>query len=72
MFLTDIDDAKINKVTAELQKDGHSAGYLAGDVLDETFADKLIQAAIAEFGQVTCLINNAGVYILLWAPSKHS
>lgn len=60
LFLTDLDGKKLNEVVKEFEAAGYKAACLPGDLLDDSFAAKLVDAAIAEYGKISCLINNAG------------
>jgi NAD(P)-dependent dehydrogenase (short-subunit alcohol dehydrogenase family) len=46
-------------------KPGPSSGDLAvpGDIADPTVADRVVAAAIDEFGRIDTLVNNAGVFV---------
>jgi 3-oxoacyl-[acyl-carrier protein] reductase len=59
--INDLDKIKAESAVDELTAAGHEAFYLVGDMLDETFPSKLVQAVIARFGKINCLINNAGM-----------
>jgi NAD(P)-dependent dehydrogenase (short-subunit alcohol dehydrogenase family) len=43
-----------------LREQGHRAAFVAADVTRD--ADRLVAAAVAEFGRVDILVNNAGVF----------
>jgi NAD(P)-dependent dehydrogenase (short-subunit alcohol dehydrogenase family) len=54
-------EAALASVAAELRADGHRALAQVTDVSDEAAVQNLIRAALAEFGQLDVLVNNAGI-----------
>ncbi|KAJ2890900.1 short-chain dehydrogenase/reductase SDR [Zalerion maritima] len=58
--INDVDAAKAKAAADELQAAGCDAFFLAGDLLDEAFPERLVNAVVARFGRINCLINNAG------------
>ncbi|KAJ5210653.1 hypothetical protein N7491_010460 [Penicillium cf. griseofulvum] len=60
IVLADVDEAKANETIKELRLAGYEAVYVVGDALDEAFPAKAVAGALAAFGKVNCLINNAG------------
>lgn len=52
--------ADLDRVAAEIRDLGRRALPIACDVADEAALDRLVQAALAEFGRITILVNNAG------------
>src|SRR3989337_12406 len=51
----------------ELQEAGHQARFIATDVTIEADLQRLIDAAVSEFGRLDCMLNNAG-----WHPPAMS
>ncbi|MDH3998560.1 MAG: 3-oxoacyl-[acyl-carrier-protein] reductase [Desulfuromonadales bacterium] len=51
----------LNALVAELKEQGAQAIAVAGDVAITADADKLVAEAVAAFGRVDILINNAGI-----------
>jgi NAD(P)-dependent dehydrogenase (short-subunit alcohol dehydrogenase family) len=49
------------EVVDEISAAGGSAVLVAGDVAEPAVADTLVAAAVAEFGQLDALVNNAGI-----------
>lgn len=45
-------------------------GWLAGDLLNEDFPQKLINTAVAKMGKIDILVNNAGIYV--WSPLEET
>ena len=50
------------EVRESIFADGGDAMLTAGDVSDESQAEQIIKAVVAEFGRVDILINNAGIH----------
>lgn len=46
-----------------IQKNGGQAEYMAGDVADRSFMDRLARFAVERFGRIDSWVNNAGVSI---------
>jgi len=57
VMLTDIDAAPLDHAVSEL---GASARSLAGDLTAPDFPQKLVDAAVANFGGLDIIVNNAG------------
>ena len=51
----------LDKLVAEIAAQGGEAAAVVGDVAVEADANKLIEEAVALFGQVDVLVNNAGI-----------
>ncbi len=51
----------LQELTAEIKSQGGEATAVAGDVAIEDDANNLIKQAVATYGQVNILINNAGI-----------
>ena len=56
------DAVKLKTVAAEIDKDGHSATILAGDIAEPKTAEAVVAVAKEQFGGVDILFNNAGVF----------
>jgi 3-oxoacyl-[acyl-carrier protein] reductase len=52
---------ELEKLVAEIKEKGGEAIAVAGDVAVTADADRLIEAAIAAFGRLDVLVNNAGI-----------
>ncbi|MDV7076555.1 SDR family NAD(P)-dependent oxidoreductase [Gordonia amicalis] len=61
VVLADISAPRVDAVAADLRADGHAALAVPSDVRDAAAVDALADAAYAEFGAVTVLLNNAGL-----------
>jgi NAD(P)-dependent dehydrogenase (short-subunit alcohol dehydrogenase family) len=62
LVLNDVDQPGLEKVLAEVSKE-KSRG-VAGDVAQEETARRLAQEAVAAFGRVDVLVNNAGIHFI--------
>ena len=62
VFLADLDEPGVKKVAADLNSAGGSAFGYAANVRHRDAMAKVVKDAIARFGRVDILINNAGVY----------
>lgn len=60
VVLMDLGNA-VDRVTEEIVKSGGKALAFRGSVSDETAATEVVDVALAEFGRVDGLINNAGI-----------
>jgi 2-hydroxycyclohexanecarboxyl-CoA dehydrogenase len=60
----DVDLAKAQQVTDEIDQGGGTALAVGADVRDYTQVKEMIERTTAEYGQVDILINNAGTGIL--------
>jgi NAD(P)-dependent dehydrogenase (short-subunit alcohol dehydrogenase family) len=54
-------DARAGAVAGEIRSAGGTAIASLGDVSDWEYAGSLVHAALAEFGQLDALVNNAGI-----------
>ena len=61
VVLADISAERLDAVAADLRADGCAALTVPTDVRDAAAVDALADAAYAEFGSVTVLLNNAGL-----------
>ena len=60
VLVSDLDAAKAAAVAHDIQQRGGRAASCAGDVTSPDFAERLVNAAVAAFGTIDILINNAG------------
>jgi NAD(P)-dependent dehydrogenase (short-subunit alcohol dehydrogenase family) len=59
--VTDIDAAAAQAVTEEIAQGGGAASAFAVDVADERQVDAAVAQALARFGRIDVLVNNAGI-----------
>ncbi|MFC4945748.1 SDR family NAD(P)-dependent oxidoreductase [Pseudonocardia sp. GCM10023141] len=52
---------RVEKLAAELTEAGHRAVAVATDIADQDDCRRVVQAAVAEFGRLDVLVNNAGI-----------
>jgi NAD(P)-dependent dehydrogenase (short-subunit alcohol dehydrogenase family) len=62
VFLLDRDGERNQAVAASIRESGGWAQAFAGDVRQASEIAPVVQAAIAQFGQIDILIDNAGIY----------
>jgi 3-oxoacyl-[acyl-carrier protein] reductase len=62
VFLVDLDGAGVKKVAAEVQAEGGSAFGFEANARDRDAMAEIVEDAIARFGRIDVLINNAGIY----------
>ncbi|GAA5990434.1 hypothetical protein JCM10908_007370 [Rhodotorula pacifica] len=60
VVVSDLDQAKAQKVVDEIKQIGGQAIAVGGDVTADGFAKKLIEETVAAFGSVEHIVNNAG------------
>jgi NAD(P)-dependent dehydrogenase (short-subunit alcohol dehydrogenase family) len=60
LVLTGRDEARGNAGLTALGKTAEAA-FVAGDIRDRGFCDRLIEGAVARFGRLDALVNNAGI-----------
>jgi len=63
VVLTDVADDTGDSVAAEISSDGGEATYVHADVSSEADAEAMVDAAVARFGRLDVLYNNAGVML---------
>lgn len=56
----DIDAEALNSVTAEIVAQGGRAQATAGNLTDPDFPNQLVASALAQFGGLDIIVNNAG------------
>ena len=64
VFMTDINTALVEKEAALLNSAGFSVAAMTQDVTKEEGWDSVAKAAVAKFGRVDCVVNNAGTFTL--------
>lgn len=52
---------ELSDLTKQITEEGGEASYLAGDVCDEDYAQKLVDLAVSKFGGLDGAFNNAGM-----------
>lgn len=60
IVVNDLDEEPAQERVAELERSGHEAIAVVGDVAAEDFGDRLISETLAHFGTLDILVNNAG------------
>ena len=60
--IADIDGAKAEAVAVELESTGAPSIELATDVSQTAGVDTMVEEAVAQFGRLDIMINNAGKY----------
>jgi len=63
VVLTDVTDEAGEQVAQEIRAGGGDAIYAHADVSSETDTKRAVEAAVAEYGGLTILYNNAGVML---------
>lgn len=63
VVLTDVADGAGEQVADEIRADGGEATYVHSDVSSEADAKAMVEAAVATYGGLTILYNNAGVML---------
>lgn len=62
-YLTDVEDKDAEDTAAYVRKAGRKAILMKGDITSEKHCKAIIDKAVAEFGRVDVLINNAAFHI---------
>jgi 3-oxoacyl-[acyl-carrier protein] reductase len=62
VFMVDVDGPEVKRLAAALHEEGRSTFAFEADVRDRHALAEIIDFAIARFGRVDTLVNNAGVY----------
>ena len=60
VVVSDLDAALANDVAQDIREQGGDAIAVVGDVTDSEFAQHLVEEAVAKYGVLNVLINNAG------------
>lgn len=61
IVIADVDDASAQAVAGEAERAGWTAVTVIGDLRDQDVVDRVAATAVAEFGRVDVLVNNAGI-----------
>uniref|UniRef100_A0AAU3H2V3 SDR family oxidoreductase n=1 Tax=Streptomyces sp. NBC_01401 TaxID=2903854 RepID=A0AAU3H2V3_9ACTN len=61
IVIADVDDASAQAVAGEAERAGGTAVTVIGDLRDQDVVDRVAATAVAEFGRVDVLVNNAGI-----------
>ena len=60
VMVNDLDAGPASDTVGAIHQAGKKAAALAGDVTDAAFPQKLVDAAVAKFGSIDIIVNNAG------------
>lgn len=71
VVVNDLDQQSADQTADHIRDDAGRAAVVIGDVTEPSFADRLVQVAIENFGDVHIIVNNAG-YVWNGAIHKHS
>jgi 3-oxoacyl-[acyl-carrier protein] reductase len=61
LILSDLDEEGLTSVSQEVQALGAKVAVVAGNVADRADVQKMVDAAVDQFGRLDILINNAGI-----------
>lgn len=61
VIVSDVDEASVTKTVELIQADGGNAFAVIGNVAVRADAQRAVDAALAQFGKLDILINNAGI-----------
>ncbi|SNT17614.1 cyclopentanol dehydrogenase [Ekhidna lutea] len=61
ILITDVQEDKISKVAADIEREGGIVKYIVHDVSSEEGWKHIAKRAIEEFGKIDILVNNAGI-----------
>ena len=62
VLIADLDENAANKSVQDLSTQGLKVKAVKTDVASETDVDKMVQAAVQDFGGLDIMVNNAGIY----------
>ena len=60
VMINDLDREAVTETECIVRAAGNTAAQLAGDLTDERFPERLVQATLETFGSVDIIVNNAG------------
>lgn len=60
VMVNDLDETALRETESLLRSNGTHVEYVAGDLTDPSFPDKLVKATVNAFGAVDIIVNNAG------------
>ncbi|HUK52890.1 MAG TPA: SDR family oxidoreductase [Candidatus Binatia bacterium] len=60
VMVNDLDESALCETRCALRAAGHKVERCAGDLLEPSFPEKLVQATLSAFGSVDIIVNNAG------------
>jgi 3-oxoacyl-[acyl-carrier protein] reductase len=60
VIVSDLDQAPAQAVVAEITAAGGTASAVAGDVTERDFPQRLVEAALDQYGTIDIIVNNAG------------
>ena len=63
VMITGRDEKRALEVVEEIKKKGGEAAYVIADIADRNAPDKIVDEAVAKYGTVDILFNNAGVFL---------
>ena len=64
VMLTGRHEGRGAELVEALTRDGARAEFMAGDITDAAFCDRLVERTVADFGRLDVLVNSAGVFYL--------
>ena len=62
VMITGRNEANGARIVGEIEAAGGAAAFVAGDVTESAFADRLVAATVERFGKLDILFNNAGKF----------
>ena len=63
------DGAELDRAAGELRAEGAQLITVTGDITDDGMAQRLVDAAVEQYGRLDILVNNAGVIQVGPVPS---
>ena len=61
IVINDIDAQRVESTVAELRQSGHRVMGAVADIADKAAVEAMVASAMAEFGRIDVLVNNAGM-----------